>query len=138
MARKLRIEYPGAIYHVLNRGDRREDIFRDDQDREWFLATLAEACGKADGCKWGPQRVYRTCYRPRGGDDDNQYVGPTRLRPVFGFIAQLIFTMAACTITAASPLTEVVALLRSAVATDSTLSGPVALISVGPVDSTLI
>jgi hypothetical protein len=30
MARKLRIEYPGAIYHVLNRGDRREDIFRDD------------------------------------------------------------------------------------------------------------
>ena len=48
MARKLRIEYPGAIYHVMNRGDRREDIFHDDGDREGFLATLAEACAKAD------------------------------------------------------------------------------------------
>ncbi|MSU59336.1 MAG: hypothetical protein EXS35_14395 [Pedosphaera sp.] len=47
MARKLRLEYPGAIYHVMNRGDRREDIFRDDKDRELFVATLAEACAKA-------------------------------------------------------------------------------------------
>jgi len=48
MARKLRIEYPGAIYHVMNRGDRREEIFRDDKDRQLFLTTLAEACAKAD------------------------------------------------------------------------------------------
>ena len=34
MARKLRVQYPGAIYHVMNRGDRREPIFKDDQDRE--------------------------------------------------------------------------------------------------------
>jgi hypothetical protein len=40
MARKLRAEYPGAIYHVMNRGDRREAIFEDDQDRESFLETL--------------------------------------------------------------------------------------------------
>lgn len=46
MARKLRIQYPGAIYHVMNRGDRREAIFEDDQDRRSFLATLAEACDK--------------------------------------------------------------------------------------------
>ena len=46
MARQLRIEYPGAIYHVMSRGDRREAIFRDDEDRRRFLATLAEACGK--------------------------------------------------------------------------------------------
>ncbi len=46
MARKLRVEYPGAIYHVMNRGDRREPIFRDDQDRQRFIATLGEACGK--------------------------------------------------------------------------------------------
>lgn len=32
MARKLRIEFPGAIYHIMNRGDRREEIFRDDVD----------------------------------------------------------------------------------------------------------
>ena len=43
MARKLRVEYPGAIYHVMNRGDRREAIFLNDADREMFIATLAEA-----------------------------------------------------------------------------------------------
>ena len=41
MPRKLRIEYEGAIYHVMNRGDRREPIFRDDADRKRFLETLA-------------------------------------------------------------------------------------------------
>ena len=46
MARKLRIQYPGAIYHVMNRGDRREDIFVDDHDREGFLATLGQGCEK--------------------------------------------------------------------------------------------
>ena len=46
MARKLRIQYPGAIYHVMNRGDRREPIFKDDRDRIRFVETLAEACGK--------------------------------------------------------------------------------------------
>lgn len=44
MARKLRIQYEGAIYHVMNRGDRREDIFKDDRDRELFLKTLGETC----------------------------------------------------------------------------------------------
>jgi len=48
MARKLRIEYPGAIYHVLNRGDHREPVFRDEHDRERFIATLSEACAKTD------------------------------------------------------------------------------------------
>jgi REP element-mobilizing transposase RayT len=48
MARKLRVEYPGAIYHVINRGDRREAIFRDDKDRERFLSTLDEVCLKTD------------------------------------------------------------------------------------------
>jgi REP element-mobilizing transposase RayT len=48
MPRKLRVEYPGAIYHVMNRGDRREPIFKDDEDRKLFLATLGECCGKTD------------------------------------------------------------------------------------------
>ena len=30
MPRKIRVEYPGAIYHVMSRGDRREDSFLDD------------------------------------------------------------------------------------------------------------
>jgi len=46
VARKLRIQYPGAIYHVVNRGDRREAIFADDVDRERLLETLSEACQK--------------------------------------------------------------------------------------------
>src|SRR5947209_5183628 len=48
MARKLRLQYEGAIYHVMSRGDRREDIFRDDKDREQFLSTLGQACAKTD------------------------------------------------------------------------------------------
>src|SRR6266404_5512349 len=48
MARKLRIQYPGAMYHVMNRGDRREPIFEDDQDRQRFLSTLGEACQKTN------------------------------------------------------------------------------------------
>jgi putative transposase len=46
MARKLRVQYEGAIYHVMSRGDRREDIFENDPDRELFLKTLGEACAK--------------------------------------------------------------------------------------------
>ena len=46
MPRKLRIEYPGAIYHVMNRGNQRQNIFRDDQDRVRFLETLGQACAK--------------------------------------------------------------------------------------------
>lgn len=45
MPRSIRIEYPGAFYHVMARGNRREEIFVDDQDRRFFLKTLGEACG---------------------------------------------------------------------------------------------
>jgi hypothetical protein len=46
MPRKLRVEYPGAMYHVMSRGDRREDIFLNDVDRQNLIKTLAEACKK--------------------------------------------------------------------------------------------
>jgi len=46
MARQVRLEYEGAIYHVMNRGDRREPIFKDDRDREIFLETLSQAAQK--------------------------------------------------------------------------------------------
>ena len=48
MARKLRVKYEGTIYHMMNRGERREAVFRDAADRELFLRTLAEACRKTD------------------------------------------------------------------------------------------
>jgi putative transposase len=44
MARKIRVEFEGAAYHVMSRGDRRENIFEDDADRIRFLETLAEVC----------------------------------------------------------------------------------------------
>ena len=46
MPRQLRIEYPGAIYHIMSRGDRKKDIYVDDVDRQDFLKPLAEACQK--------------------------------------------------------------------------------------------
>jgi len=42
MARPLRIEYPGAVYHITTRGNAQNNIFRDDQDRENFLDILNE------------------------------------------------------------------------------------------------
>ena len=48
MARKLRVQYPGAMYHVMSRGDHLEVIFRDGKDPDLFLATLEEACVKTD------------------------------------------------------------------------------------------
>jgi putative transposase len=43
MARPLRIEFPGAVYHVTSRGDRRDAIFVHDADRLAMLAILAQA-----------------------------------------------------------------------------------------------
>ncbi|CAN5377899.1 hypothetical protein BH23VER1_BH23VER1_32310 [soil metagenome] len=45
MARSIRIEFAGAYYHGMARGNRCEAIFVDDDDRRFFLAALAEACG---------------------------------------------------------------------------------------------
>jgi hypothetical protein len=40
MARPLRIEYPGALYHITARGNARQGIYQDDQDRQRFLDLL--------------------------------------------------------------------------------------------------
>lgn len=58
MPRMVRLEYAGAIYHILDRGNRREDIFVDDADRHDFLRTLGEACRKTD---W---QVHAYCLMP--------------------------------------------------------------------------
>ncbi|UPU35271.1 transposase [Geomonas paludis] len=44
MARPLRIEFPGALYHVTSRGNEQKDVFRDDKDRAIFLDVLAGCC----------------------------------------------------------------------------------------------
>ena len=48
MPRALRIEFEGAIYHVMNRGDRREPICRDDVARKRFLETLGATWAKTN------------------------------------------------------------------------------------------
>jgi len=55
MARPLRILYPGAVYHVMNRGLARQPVFRTAADRAAFLATVAEA-----HARWGSE-VYAYC-----------------------------------------------------------------------------
>ena len=48
MSRPLRIEFPGAVYHVTSRGDRREPIYRDDADRALQIEVLAQAVDRFD------------------------------------------------------------------------------------------
>ncbi len=50
MARPLRIEFPGAVYHVTSRGDRREPIVLGDEDREDLLGVLGQALHRFDAC----------------------------------------------------------------------------------------
>ncbi len=44
MARPLRLEFAHALYHVTSRGDRREDIYQDDADRQAWLVVLGQVC----------------------------------------------------------------------------------------------
>ena len=55
MARPLRLEFPGALYHVTSRGDGQEAIYRDDADRKRCLDVLASAVQR---CQW---RVHAYC-----------------------------------------------------------------------------
>lgn len=50
MARPLRLEFPGALYHITSRGDGRERIYLDEQDRYTFLAIFGSVCRRLN---WG-------------------------------------------------------------------------------------
>lgn len=49
MARPLRIEFEGAVYHVMTRGNGGEAVFRDDEDRRELLSVLGKVC---EGFGW--------------------------------------------------------------------------------------
>ena len=49
MARSLRFQYPGAVYHVMARGDGGKMVFETDDDRLVFLKRLGETCSS---CGW--------------------------------------------------------------------------------------
>jgi len=55
MPRQARLDIPGLVYHVIARGIERNDIFRDSQDRERFVARLGELVA------WGGARLYAWC-----------------------------------------------------------------------------
>ncbi len=46
MARPLRIEFPGAIYHVMSRGNARQTVFRDDSDYQRLIKGLETVVGR--------------------------------------------------------------------------------------------
>ena len=46
MARPIRIQYAGAVYHVMARGNHGQPVFGDHTERKGFLETLGEACQK--------------------------------------------------------------------------------------------
>jgi putative transposase len=46
LARPLRLEFPGALYHITSRGNARQDIYLDDEDRHLFLEVLSEVIGR--------------------------------------------------------------------------------------------
>ena len=48
MPRQKRIQFEGACYHVMARGNRLGKIFVDDEDRRMWIATLAKLCEKCD------------------------------------------------------------------------------------------
>jgi len=46
MSRPLRIEFPGAVYHVTGRGNARQHIYRDDDDRKQFFSVLSHVVNR--------------------------------------------------------------------------------------------
>ena len=67
MARKLRIEHEGALYHVINRGNYRREVFESAGTAQAFEETLWEACAM-HGWKLHAHVVMRNHY----------HLGPSR------------------------------------------------------------
>jgi hypothetical protein len=66
MARALRSEYAGAVYHVMARANQGWAIFANVKDRQHFLDTLGEACGKTGEERHAPPQPLPAT--GRGGD----------------------------------------------------------------------
>ena len=61
MARPLRIEFPGAIYHVTSRGNERKAVFKTQRDREKFLSYLESATERYEAVIAASEVVVRSC-----------------------------------------------------------------------------
>jgi REP element-mobilizing transposase RayT len=74
MARRLRVQYPGAIDHLMARGNGRQDIVRDDADRDRLVNDLGRA---AERCSW---RIY--AFVVMSNDLHYVHLNPVRARLV--------------------------------------------------------
>ena len=65
MARPLRIEFPGAIYHVMSRGNARQTVFRDDSDYQRLIKGLVSGDTNSDPLPpvLIPTPIMPSCYR---------------------------------------------------------------------------
>jgi len=80
MARSLRIEFEGALYHVMARGNARSDIFVDDDDRQLFVDNLGRVSRRFDWRVWA---------------EDNRDTHLLRIQSNFGTLgSESVFTKA--------------------------------------------
>src|ERR1019366_3654410 len=71
MARKIRIEYAGAAYHVMARGNQGRNVYADARDRKLWLATLGEACERT-GWRIHAWVMMNNHYRLMGMGDESR------------------------------------------------------------------
>ena len=58
MARQWRIEFEGALYHILSRGNEQRDIFLENEDRNCFLDVLGEMSERFEvSTEWTPNSI---------------------------------------------------------------------------------
>ena len=70
MARKLRLEYPGAVYHVINRGNCRRDVFLGGENEGGLRAVSVSGMGDGDPKGHFPSGAGR----PAGSDGEEIYI----------------------------------------------------------------
>jgi hypothetical protein len=58
MSRPWRIEFKGALYHVLSRGNEQKDIFWDDEDRNCFIRIMGEMSDRFDDIFFVANRTF--------------------------------------------------------------------------------
>ncbi|WP_082536739.1 MULTISPECIES: transposase [unclassified Roseateles] len=90
MTRPLRIEFPGALYHVTSRGDRREDLFTDDSDRAELLAVMAQGLSRFDAVLPGyclMSNHYHFVLNEKSGSRNRGHVSNLKSLPLSRLIA---------------------------------------------------
>ncbi|MEN9634367.1 MAG: hypothetical protein RL077_2771 [Verrucomicrobiota bacterium] len=81
MARNLRLKFEGAVYHVINRGNYRSALFRDDGSKLAFLACLDEA-GEKSGWQVHARCVMTNHYHLAMGTPGGNLVAGMQWLPV--------------------------------------------------------